>query len=369
MELGATSSLSANLVFDVNLIEETAIREQISLLVENTHENIQAVLDGRTLIIKDSKYKKHYEIELAENIVKTMKRTTRDEVNLTIEREVFQKEEDILEIISIRGNILNGAVIGHTETNNPEYKKWIDNWTMKDRNYFGYSSEIEEQFYLEHEKEFVGLEEGLQKAIEKIEEMGVDLVEMAGPSGGGKTKAKDKMFERYKDNTIVTSTDNFYKGLEQMEIEKLFVNGEPDFDNPSAIDSAEFVQFLTDLLHGKTAYEPQYDFMTSKRTGELKEIQPARLTIAEGIFNLRQEFCPNTDAIPGKKVLRIAVLVELFELLIRRIRRDMIRKGYSPIGILKYIKEFVEPSYKKFILQSLRADIYILNRHNPEYKV
>ncbi|MFN7160869.1 MAG: uridine kinase [Candidatus Gracilibacteria bacterium] len=377
MESGAATSLRPNAELEINQYEDEKVEKLTIGLAGNTKEQIYALLQGDTLIINDVKRNDTYEMKLAEKAIQSIRGRAREDIHLTIEREKLKKKGDLLEIISIRGDVLNGAVIGHAKTRSKTRQKWIDTLTMDDRNYFKYATEEEEVYFETYKDRFVSMKEGLAQIENLIAELEVQnpeetlgklLLLIGGPSAGGKTKLTKALFARHEDRAVELSTDHFYKGKKQMKKEKIFKGKKPDFDNPNALKSEEFVQCLVDLLHGRKTTSPRYDFNISSPVGT-KDIEPKEYLFAEGIFDLLEEFSPDPSNIPHSTIIRVAVVVEMFELLIRRIRRDMERKGDSPIVILKYIKEFVEPAYKNWIIKTMNsAQIHIHNKNEPDYR-
>lgn len=355
---------------------ETARSKEIPI-GNSVDAQIELILCENSLCIKDLLRHQEYSIALPSEQVTILKNAIHLQVDHLIQREYFEKNDDIVEIVSIRGNTLNGACITYLESRLPENREWIDMFSKAERTYFGYSCEDEKVYFAKHAQKFLDFQEGLEKVkglIAEFEEKELSdigktlLLLVGGPSGGGKTKLTKALFKHYEDKTIELSTDNFYKGKEQMFKEDVCIENEPDFDNPNAIDFEQYVRCLVELLDGKDVLQPEYDFVTSQRITGTKELKAKRYVFGEGIFDLRDDFVPSECDIPNTKIIRVAVVVELFELLIRRIRRDMNRKNGSPIKILQYIKKFVEPSYKKYIMNSLHsADIHIKNTYNPDH--
>lgn len=341
-----------------------------TLLVENTKEQLLAVIDAHQVILYDDNRHESYPIVLKEPLVLD----TEKEIQMCIEREIFEKHGDIMEVLVLRGNILSGALVSHLSSQDPQLNKWIATLGSEDRRYFGPGGKKEENYVQNRGEKFLSFSEGMNTIIEALEknisspEIQKQLLVIAGPSGSGKTKLMEALAEYFDEGAVEVSTDAFYKGVDQMTKEDVLLEGVPNFDDPRAIDHKGFVAAVTELLKGQPVTIPTYDFESSMPSTCVESLSPKPQVFVEGIFDLREEFLPDLQNLSEVQVLKVAVFVELFELLLRRIKRDMVRKAHSPVAIFKYIKEFVEPAYTSSIIESLAtADIHIHNTHGVEY--
>jgi len=177
---------------------------------------------------------------------------------------------------------------------------------------------------------------GLDNLIAEIEEIRPDVVIIYGTSASGKTtiseaitkalESKGYSVPKINNKPTPLSVDSFYRNNTK-EIAK---NLGENFDNPMLIDHKEAAEKIDELLkEGKTKI-PIYSFKDSKRVGEqVIEIENGgnRIVVVEGIYAFALEHYLKEK---GYRTLTIEVVPPSpLELIIRRIVRDIERKGIS----------------------------------------
>jgi uridine kinase len=117
-----------------------------------------------------------------------------------------------------------------------------------------------------------------------------------------------------------------------------------NFDLPSTVDHEEFEQDIQKLLRQETIYKKEYTFNNSNATPKILEIKPAPVLIVEGLFILH--FRGLADLMDMK------VFIEADEdiALQRRLKRDLIERGYSNDDVLYKWINHVVPAYKEYLL-------------------
>lgn len=158
-----------------------------------------------------------------------------------------------------------------------------------------------------------------------------------------------KVLDEFKDEALLLSMDNYYRGLEYYKKHNL------NFDQPEALDIDTFHHDLERIKNWETIKIPHYDFAKSKPIPNAIEIKPKKLIIIEWLYTLLDEIA---------KLWDIKVFVDLWEhwRILRRIFRDIVRTGQKPQEILDYFLGIVEPMNDKYIEPTKKnADFIIIN--------
>lgn len=178
------------------------------------------------------------------------------------------------------------------------------------------------------------------------------LILIAGGSAAGKSLIGQLIAQRYADyNILVLSHDNYYKDLSLLSPEKL---EKYNFDHPESIDSHLLISHIKELINGGIVEIPRYDFIAHRRfQGTALEKAPD-IVILEGIFALYYE-----------ELLRLSSLSIFVDTdpdirLARRMKRDIISRGFTVESVLDRYLEIVKPMHDTFIEPTKKnADIII----------
>lgn len=199
--------------------------------------------------------------------------------------------------------------------------------------------------------------------IDEIERRQAKLILIAGPSCSCKTSltnAADALLESRGHISTEISMDDFYKNHEDCPV---LADGSIDIESLGAIDTALLNSVLADLVAGRPAEVPQFDFHTSKRKNETKTMTSDKngVIIVEGINALNPSVAENIN---HDKIMRVYVCPNVtvsgengLDLLgqsdvrfIRRAVRDMFYRGASAEvtlgmweGVLRGERENIEP--------------------------
>ncbi len=183
------------------------------------------------------------------------------------------------------------------------------------------------------------------------------IIGICGGSGSGKTTLLRRLSHHFKDmNPSVFSMDNYYKPLHFQHID---VNGEINFDLPSALYEDILVNDLKNLAAGKPIEVIEYHFNAPPDKKVLITLNPSELTIVEGLFLFHY---------PGVREtidFSIFVDVDLAVQLDRRLYRDQESRGYTREGILYQWENHVTPCYQNYLLP-YRKDAHF-NFRNDEH--
>ena len=169
----------------------------------------------------------------------------------------------------------------------------------------------------------------------------VRIVLIAGPSSSGKTTFSKRLCTSLMVNglrPITLSLDNYFVGRDKTPLDE---DGDYDFEALEALDVPLFNQNMCELLEGKVAQIPEYDFHTGSRKEKTTpmRINDDQIVIIEGIHGLNPKL---TESIPSESKFKIYIsaLTQLViddynrigttdTRLIRRTVRDSKYRSYS----------------------------------------
>lgn len=169
------------------------------------------------------------------------------------------------------------------------------------------------------------------------------IIALAGPSCAGKTTTAHRIIDCLSAagrRVQVVSLDDFYRPREVLLEEAKNNGGAIDFDSPATLDWERLQAFLDDVLNGRTAYLPRFDFSQ----GVCVQITPCApdsydCLLFEGIQAFYRQFL---DMLPLGSYAGVFVCPEnglvidemhlnpLDIRLCRRMVRDLLFRGASP---------------------------------------
>jgi uridine kinase len=121
----------------------------------------------------------------------------------------------------------------------------------------------------------------------------IRVILLAGPSGSGKTTTANLLCDRIKsrgERSMVVSMDDFYMNVADPAY-PILEDGTPDFESPYALDVAELLSTLENIVNGKPFSVPKYDFKAGSRAGACRyEGFADGCVIMEGIHGLNPMF-------------------------------------------------------------------------------
>lgn len=168
------------------------------------------------------------------------------------------------------------------------------------------------------------------------------IIGICGGSGSGKTTLLKRISKELKHlEPSIFSMDNYYLPIHKQEKD---VNGEINFDLPSALDKNKLVQDLHDLMNGLPIEVKEYHFNAPPDKNTLITIQPSKLIIVEGLFLFHYE--------EVRELIDFSIFMEVdpSTQLDRRLYRDQETRGYSREAILYQWDNHVLPCFQNFLL-------------------
>ena len=185
------------------------------------------------------------------------------------------------------------------------------------------------------------------------------IIGIAGGSGSGKSTVARNVAASLGDVSVAfIDMDAYYLDHGHLPLEdRKLVN----WDHPNAFDWELLVRQLGALASGEAIDKPVYDFVVHARAAGRVRIPPADVVVIDGILLF-------TDA-RVRELCDIKVFVDADAdvRLIRRIRRDMAKRGRPLPEIVEQYLATVQPMHLEFVEPSKRYADVIVPRggHNP----
>jgi uridine kinase len=178
------------------------------------------------------------------------------------------------------------------------------------------------------------------------------IVGIAGGTGSGKTTiAKNLMKHLPKGDCVLIDHDSYYKDHSDLPPEeRLKLN----YDHPDSLDNELLIEHIKGLKSGNSIDKPVYNFVTHAREDKVEKLEAAPVVIVEGILVFADEIL--------RELFDIKIFVDTDADLrvIRRVRRDMEKRGRTFNSIRKQYYSTVRPMHIQFVEPSKRwANIII----------
>lgn len=158
---------------------------------------------------------------------------------------------------------------------------------------------------------------------------------MAGGTASGKTTLARRLVAALGDQVLLLTHDRYYLDQPDPSV--------ADFDHPDALETSLLVENLDDLLAGRSADLPVYDFPTHRRQPEVERVAPRPLVLVEGILVL------SDPELKRRADLTVFVEAAADVRLARRVRRDAAKRGRTVPMILDRYLSMVRPAHLEFI--------------------
>lgn len=178
------------------------------------------------------------------------------------------------------------------------------------------------------------------------------LIGVAGGTGSGKTTVVEKITGQLpKEKYVVIPQDAYYKDQSHLPLkERKKIN----YDHPLAFDNDLLIKHLDLLLNGEEVCLPLYSFITYTRQKDSVRITPREIIIVEGILIL------DDPRIRERLEIKVYVDTDADERFIRRLKRDIWKRGRSIEDVIGQYVETVRPMHNRFVEPTKRyADIIV----------
>ena len=180
------------------------------------------------------------------------------------------------------------------------------------------------------------------------------VIGIAGSSGSGKTFFLKSFLNHFtSDQVTLISQDDYYipANTKTQEENRLY-----NFDLPTAINRADFYKDIKQLFEGKTVFREEYTFNNPDIKPQMLEIKPAPILIVEGLFIFHYS--------EVNELLDYRIFLDADEsvALDRRLRRDLIERGYDRDDVMYKWTNHVVPSFQEYLLPYKEVcDLVIIN--------
>ena len=166
------------------------------------------------------------------------------------------------------------------------------------------------------------------------------VIGIAGGSGSGKTTLVRNLVETFGKDITVISHDNYYKRHDDMTYEERCLL---NYDEPAAFESELMVSQLAALRRGEAIDCPVYDFTVHNRSDEVQRIIPSRVILVEGILIFAD---PELRRLMD---IRIFVDTDADIRILRRLKRDVNKRGRSIESVMNQYQQTVKPMHEKYV--------------------
>jgi uridine kinase len=178
------------------------------------------------------------------------------------------------------------------------------------------------------------------------------IIGIAGGSGSGKSTVARKIAEALAPASVAfIDMDAYYRnhaGLSLDERRRL------NWDHPDAFDLDLLASHLETLSRGEAVEKPVYDYVTHLRQDRTVHIAPADAVVVDGILLFVDQ------RVRDRCDVKAFVDADADVRLIRRIRRDMAKRGRPLEDILDQYLTTVQPMHLQFVEPSKRyADVIV----------
>lgn len=185
------------------------------------------------------------------------------------------------------------------------------------------------------------------------------VIGVAGGTGSGKSTVARNVAASLGDASVAfIDMDAYYLDHAHLPLEE---RKRVNWDHPNAFDWDLLVNQLARLASGDAIDKPVYDFVQHARSADTVRIPPADVVVIDGILLFVEarvrDLCD----------VKVFVDADADVRLIRRIRRDMTKRGRPLAEILEQYLSTVQPMHLEFVEPSKRYADVIVPRggHNP----
>ena len=177
------------------------------------------------------------------------------------------------------------------------------------------------------------------------------IIGIAGGTGSGKTTLTERLKAEFQGDVSVLYHDNYYKSHSDMTYEE---RAKLNYDHPDAFDTPLLVSDLRALCRGETVLSPTYDYTIHDRSPETLEVRPTKVILVEGILIFENK------ALRDLMDIKIFVDTDADVRILRRIMRDVKKRGRSLDSVVQQYLTTVKPMHEQFVEPSKRyADLIV----------
>jgi uridine kinase len=177
------------------------------------------------------------------------------------------------------------------------------------------------------------------------------VVVISGGTASGKTTIAQALAAKLGERALLVSHDRYYRDVADPL--------DHNYDEPGALDTALLVDHLRALRDHLPVSLPIYHFPIHRRLPEVETVSPRPVILIEGLFVLAD------PAMRAQADLMVFVEAESDLRLARRLRRDVIERGWNIDQVLTRYMRDVREGYRRFIRPSRAYANVILDGEGP----
>ena len=166
------------------------------------------------------------------------------------------------------------------------------------------------------------------------------LVGVAGGSASGKGTVVDRLLAHYGDRAAVLRMDDYYRPLAEVPRDG---DGEPNFDEPGALDLERLASDLDQLRSGRDLHIDSYTFNQPGVSSERLHIPACPVVFLDGLFLLYDE------GVRSRLHLTVYIHATPETRLARRMARDQAERSLEPDMIQYQWDRHVRPGDRAYL--------------------
>ena len=169
------------------------------------------------------------------------------------------------------------------------------------------------------------------------------IIGIAGGSASGKSTFAKKIVNYFNEPISVLCHDYYYKPFKEMSFEE---RTKQNYDHPSSFDTGLLIKHLKALKAGKAVYRPTYSYEKFTRLKDTVRVEPTKVIVVDGILIFENEELRN--------LMDIKIFVDADDDIrfIRRMMRDVVKRGRTVDSVVKQYLTTVKPMHDSFVSPS-----------------
>jgi len=178
------------------------------------------------------------------------------------------------------------------------------------------------------------------------------IIGIAGGSGSGKSTVARKVAEAISQSSVAfLDMDAYYRNFAHLPMEE---RKRVNWDHPESFDTELLVSQVRALCAGRSVDKPVYDFVAHVRSARTERVNPADVLVLDGILLFVDE------ALRSLCDVKVFVDADADIRLIRRLKRDVQKRGRTLEEVIAQYLETVHPMHLQFVEPSKRyADVIV----------
>ena len=178
------------------------------------------------------------------------------------------------------------------------------------------------------------------------------IIGIAGGSGSGKSTVARKVGEALSQSSVAfLDMDAYYRNFAHLPMEE---RKRVNWDHPESFDTELLASQVRELCAGRAIDKPVYDFVTHTRSARTARVEPADVVVLDGILLFADE------RIRELCDVKVFVDADADIRLIRRLKRDVTKRGRTLEEVIAQYLETVQPMHLQFVEPSKRyADVIV----------